>query len=51
MFDDFASQFAMSILLAMTALAVGLLFQPSPAALLFAIGLALAAVLVCPSPL
>lgn len=50
MIDDFGTQFAMAILLAMTALAVGLLFHPSPAALLLAIGLAVAAALVCPSP-
>jgi hypothetical protein len=50
MHDEFATQFAMTILLAMTALAVGLLFHSSLAALLFAFGLAVAAVLVCPSP-
>jgi hypothetical protein len=48
--NNFATQFAMAILLAMTGLAVGLLFHSSPAALFFAIGLAVAAVLVCPSP-
>jgi hypothetical protein len=50
MHDNFATQLAMAILLAMAALAVGLLFRSSPAALFFAIGLAVAAVLVCPSP-
>lgn len=50
MHDIFAAQLAMAILLAMTALAVGLLFHPNFAALLFAFGLAVAAVLVCPSP-
>ncbi len=50
MYDNFATQFAMAILLAMTAVTVGLLFHSSHAALFLAIGLAVAAVLVCPSP-
>jgi hypothetical protein len=50
MYDNFATQFAMAILLAMTGLAAALLFHHSLAALFFAIGLAVAAVLVCPSP-
>lgn len=50
MYDEYAQQLVMAILLAMTGLAVGLLFHSSPAALFFAIVIAVVAVLICPSP-
>jgi hypothetical protein len=48
MFDEVA-RFALVILLSAAALAVGLLYANPPASFL-AIGLAVAAILACPSP-
>jgi hypothetical protein len=50
MYDEYAKQFAMAILLGMTGMAVALLFHSSPAALFLAIGLAVASILALPSP-
>ena len=47
---DYASRVAVSILLGFIALAVGLLHQASPAGLVLALLIAVAAVLYCPSP-
>jgi hypothetical protein len=49
-FDPWAAQIAVSILLAVVALVVGLMFHTSPAVLLFALLLCLAAVLISPLP-
>jgi hypothetical protein len=48
--DSYASQFALSLLLGMTALSIALVLGPSPAALVVAALVGLVAVLTCPSP-
>jgi hypothetical protein len=48
--DDYASRFALAILLAMFALVVALMFHANPMATAVAILVAAAAVVICPSP-
>lgn len=50
MSDPYAQQVALSMLLAVVALVVALMWHSSPAALVFAGLLGLAAILACPSP-
>jgi hypothetical protein len=49
--DGYATRFAMAILLSMVGLTVGLIFHTSPAALLFALLIAVGAWVICPPPL
>jgi hypothetical protein len=48
--DSYASQFALSLLLGMTALSIALALGPSPAALVVAALVGVIAVITCPSP-
>jgi hypothetical protein len=48
--DSYASQFALSLLLGMTALAIALVLGPSPAPLVVAALVGVIAVITCPSP-
>jgi len=50
MLDPYASQVALSILLSMVSLSIALIWHTSPAGLVLAFLLGLAAVLTCPSP-
>ena len=48
--SSYAARIALAILLAVVGLVVGLMFHSSPAALLFALLIAVYALLICPSP-
>jgi hypothetical protein len=49
--DGYASRFAMAIMLSMVGLTVGLIFHASPAAVLFALLIAVRAWVICPPPI